>query len=194
LKELEVHMTRRILLRGLLSAAVSTLFHRTLYSASASDMSRIQQMQANWKSLLAAGAKAPLATEPFKLSKEEWRKRLTAAQFDILRDEGTEPAGSSPLNEEKRAGIFACAGCDLPLFTSEMKYESGTGWPSFFTTIPGVFATSTDFKLILPRTEYHCIRCGGHHGHVFKDGPPPTGQRWCNNGVALKFIPKAGKV
>ena len=187
-------MTRRILLRGLLSAAASTLFHRTLYSAAASDMSRIQQMQANWKSLLAAGAKAPLATEPFKLSKEEWRKRLTAAQFNILRDEGTEPAGSSPLNEEKRAGIFACAGCDLPLFTSEMKYESGTGWPSFFTTIPGVFATSTDFKLILPRTEYHCIRCGGHHGHVFKDGPPPTGQRWCNNGVALKFIPKAGKV
>jgi peptide-methionine (R)-S-oxide reductase len=80
----------------------------------------------------------------------------------------------------------------LPLFTSEMKYESGTGWPSFFTTIPGVFGTNTDYKLILPRTEYHCIRCGGHHGHVFDDGPPPTGKRWCNNGVALKFIPKSG--
>jgi peptide-methionine (R)-S-oxide reductase len=187
-------MTRRGLLHGLLSSVASLLFSGGGFAASPSDMKKIEQLQNNWKSLLAKGVKAPLPSEPLKLSKEEWRKRLTAAQFRILRDEGTEPAGSSPLNEEKRAGIFACAGCDLPLFTSEMKYESGTGWPSFFTTIPGVFATSTDFKLILPRTEYHCIRCGGHHGHVFKDGPPPTGQRWCNNGVALKFIPQAGKV
>ena len=89
--------------------------------------------------------------------------------------------------------MFACAGCDLPLFTSAMKFDSGTGWPSFFTTIPGVFGTTTDHKLIYPRTEYHCIRCGGHHGHMFEDGPPPTGKRFCNNGVALKFLPKAGK-
>jgi len=143
--------------------------------------------------LLADGVKVPLPSEPLKLSKEEWRKRLDAAQFNILREEGTEPPGSSPLNNEKRRGVFACVGCDLPLFTSAMKYESGTGWPSFFTTIPGVFGTNRDFKLVLPRTEYHCARCGGHHGHVFSDGPPPTGKRWCNNGVALKFIPKNGK-
>jgi peptide-methionine (R)-S-oxide reductase len=177
-----------------MSAATSILFGRAVYAAPPSGMKGIEQMQANWKALLAAGIKAPLPGEELKLSKEEWRKRLSAEQFNILREEGTERPGSSPLNQEKRPGIFACIGCDLPLFTSEMKYESGTGWPSFFTTIPGVFATTTDFKLILPRTEYHCIRCGGHHGHVFNDGPPPTGQRWCNNGVALKFIAKAGKV
>ena len=150
-------------------------------------------MQKNWRALLADGIKVPLPSEPLKLSKEEWRKRLGPAQFNILREEGTERPGSSPLNNEKRPGVFACAGCDLPLFTSAMKYESGTGWPSFFTTIPGVFGTSTDFKLVLPRTEYHCARCAGHHGHIFDDGPVPTGKRWCNNGVALKFIPKNGK-
>ena len=128
-----------------------------------------------------------------KLSDAEWRKRLTPAQYNVLRNHGTERPGSSPLNKEHRKGTFACAGCDLPLFSSAMKYESGTGWPSFFTTIPGAFATKTDHLLIWQlRTEYHCARCGGHHGHVFDDGPPPTGQRWCNNGVALKFIPKSG--
>jgi peptide-methionine (R)-S-oxide reductase len=156
-------------------------------------MKEVENMQKNWKALLADGIKVPLPNEPLKLSKEEWRKRLGAAQFNILREEGTERPGSSPLNNEKRPGVFACAGCDLPLFTSAMKYESGTGWPSFFTTIPGVFGTSTDFKLVLPRTEYHCARCAGHHGHIFDDGPQPTGKRWCNNGVALKFIPKNGK-
>ena len=124
---------------------------------------------------------------PLVLSDAEWRARLTPAQYDVLRREGTERAGTSPLNDEKRKGRYLCVGCDWPLFTSEMKYDSGTGWPSFFTTLPGAFRTKTDFKLIYPRTEYHCARCGGHHGHVFNDGPPPTGQRWCNNGVALKF-------
>lgn len=129
----------------------------------------------------------PPGIQPLVLTDAEWRARLTPAQFEVLRREGTERAGSSPLDGEKRRGRYLCVGCDLPLFTSEMKYDSGTGWPSFFTTLPGVFRTKTDFKLILPRTEYHCARCGGHHGHVFNDGPPPTGQRWCNNGVALKF-------
>ena len=108
----------------------------------------------------------------------------------MLRHEGTEHPFTSPLNSEKRPGVFVCAGCALPLFTSQMKYDSGTGWPSFFTLIPDRLATKQDLKMILPRTEYHCVRCGGHQGHVFDDGPPPTGLRYCNNGVALRFVPQ----
>ena len=182
-------MKRRGFLQGLTLAALGGAIHRTA-AAPVGSMKEIQAMQNNWRNLLAPGFKAPAPTEALKLSNEEWRKRLDRAQFNVLREEGTERAGTSPLNAEKRPGVFACAGCDLPLFTSEMKYESGTGWPSFFTTIPGVFATKKDYLLFAPRVEYHCVRCGGHHGHVFEDGPAPTGQRWCNNGVALKFIPK----
>lgn len=122
-------------------------------------------------------------------TKEEWRQVLTPKQYYILRDAGTEAPNSSELNQEKRKGEYVCAGCDLPLFKSDMKYESGTGWPSFFTTIPGALETKTDYKIIFLRTEYHCARCEGHQGHVFKDGPKPTGKRWCNNGLAIKFIP-----
>lgn len=128
------------------------------------------------------------ALEKITLTDSQWKQRLTEAQYYILRDEGTEPAGSSPLDKEYRKGEYRCAGCDLPLFTSEMKYDSGTGWPSFFQHIAGHVQTKRDFKLIWPRTEYHCARCGGHQGHVFDDGPKPTGQRWCNNGLALVFI------
>ena len=141
---------------------------------------------------VAADGGAP-AIVPLVLSDAEWKKRLAPEQYQVLRKHGTERAGTSALNAEKRRGRYLCAGCDLPLFSSEMKFESGTGWPSFFTTIAGVFTEKTDYYLIYPRTEYRCKRCGGHHGHVFKDGPPPTGLRYCNNGVALKFIAKDGK-
>ncbi len=186
-------MERREFLWGTAALAVFGALSGRNAVAQTSGLKTAEELQKNWKLLLAENFKAPLPTEPLKLSKDEWRKRLTPQQFEVLRDEGTERAGTSTLNAEKRAGVYVCAGCDLPVFTSEMKYESGTGWPSFFTTVPGAFNKRTDFKLLLPRTEYHCVRCGGHHGHVFEDGPKPTGQRWCNNGVALKFVPKTGK-
>ena len=122
-------------------------------------------------------------------SDAEWRARLTSAQFDVLRGHGTERAFTSPLDREKRAGLFACAGCGLELFSSETKFDSGTGWPSFYAPLANAIATSIDYKLVVPRTEVHCRRCGGHLGHVFKDGPPPTGLRYCMNGVALNFLP-----
>jgi peptide-methionine (R)-S-oxide reductase len=135
-----------------------------------------------------AADKTPARADRVVLADAEWKKRLSEEQYRVLRHEGTERPGSSPLNGEKRKGTFVCAGCDLPLFQSEAKYESGTGWPSFYDFIPASLGTKKDFSLILPRTEYHCARCDGHQGHVFEDGPKPTGLRYCNNGVALKFI------
>lgn len=131
-------------------------------------------------------------TDWANLTNAEWRERLTDMEFYVLREEGTERAGTSPLDKEYGKGSYVCAGCGLELFTSEMKFDSRTGWPSFFTTIPGAVGTKEDRKLFMKRTEYHCIRCGGHQGHVFKDGPQPTGLRYCNNGVALDFIPAEG--
>jgi peptide-methionine (R)-S-oxide reductase len=126
-----------------------------------------------------------------KLNKplSEWRTLLPAEAYAVLFEESTERPRSSLLNNEKREGSFICAACYLPLFESTAKFESGTGWPSFYQPMKGHIDTKKDYKLIWPRTEYHCARCGGHQGHVFDDGPPPTGQRWCNNGVALQFIP-----
>lgn len=133
------------------------------------------------------GKKMP-KIEKIVLSEKVWMEKLTKEEFDILRKEGTERRYTSHLLDEKRKGIYQCKGCDLDLFTSKMKYDSGTGWPSFFTSIEGALETRTDYKLFFPRTEYHCVRCGGHHGHIFKDGPAPTNERWCNNGVVLKFV------
>ncbi|HUL88199.1 MAG TPA: peptide-methionine (R)-S-oxide reductase MsrB [Pseudolabrys sp.] len=130
-------------------------------------------------------------TDYRKLSDMDWRQRLTANQYMILRQHGTERAGSSPLNKEKRKGTFACAGCDLPLFSSDTKFESGTGWPSFYQPLSNAVETTTDRSFFMTRTEVHCARCLGHLGHVFDDGPPPTGLRYCMNGVAMKFVPQA---
>lgn len=124
-----------------------------------------------------------------KVTEAQWAERLSPEAFKVLRKEATERPGSSALNDEKRKGVFACAGCALPLFSSDFKYDSGTGWPSFFDVLPNAVAKKTDFKLVYPRTEYHCRRCGGHQGHLFNDGPQPTGMRYCNNGIALTFIP-----
>jgi peptide-methionine (R)-S-oxide reductase len=131
------------------------------------------------------GQQIPKLNKP----KAEWRRLLTPAAYAVLFEENTERPESSPLNAEKRKGTFVCAACFLPVFRSDTKYESGTGWPSFWAPISGRIATRRDYKLILPRTEYHCVRCGGHQGHVFTDGPAPTGKRYCNTGVALRFVP-----
>jgi len=179
---------RRAFLAALPLAFSWPLAPRSLAAASKSGAS-VADLQRNWQSLLAPGADITLTLEPVRKSEAEWKQALDAAQFNVLRQEGTERAFTSPLNDEKRPGVFVCAGCALPLFTSAMKFDSGTGWPSFFTLIPEHLATKSDYKLIVERTEYHCVRCGGHQGHVFDDGPPPTGLRYCNNGVALRFIP-----
>lgn len=137
-----------------------------------------------------AAAKDAYAASPFrKITDTEWRQRLPSAAYVVLRQEGTERAGTSPLLKEHRKGTFACLGCSLPLFSSDTKFESGTGWPSFYRALPGALITKTDYKIGVPRTAYECAQCRGHQGHVFNDGPRPTGLRYCNNGVALKFIP-----
>jgi len=126
---------------------------------------------------------------PIDKTGKDWKGLLKADLYEVLFEEATERPWSSALNDEKRDGTYVCAACYLPLFVSEAKFDSGTGWPSFYQPIEGNIGSKRDWKLILPRTEYHCARCGGHQGHVFDDGPKPTGQRWCNNGVALRFVP-----
>lgn len=155
----------------------------------------------NRRKLLAALSGIPLISltfsrlvhaRPFPVTRTEaeWRSVLSPAAYAVLFEEDTEPSGTSPLNHEKRDGTFLCAACFNPLFDSTKKYDSGTGWPSFREPLPNALGTKRDFKLLLPRTEYHCARCGGHQGHVFEDGPQPTGLRYCNNGLALKFVPR----
>lgn len=164
-------MRRRLFLAGALLSAAGFAASRTVFANSG-----------------AAAMKGDFPT--INKTADEWRKLLGAQQYQVLFEEATERPWTSELNDEKRAGTYICAACQLPLFTSEAKYDSGTGWPSFFQAIETNVGTKSDWKLILPRTEYHCARCGGHQGHLFEDGPKPTGQRWCNNGVALQFVPE----
>ncbi len=152
----------------------------------------------NWRSFLSFGLAlllpmriARAAVEKIQKTNTEWKKLLSSDQYAILREEGTERPYSSALLKEKRVGIFACVACDLPLFDSKTKYDSGTGWPSFYDHLPDALETKTDHMIGIARTEYHCARCGGHHGHVFEDGPKPTGLRYCSNGAVLKFVAKA---
>ena len=160
-------MQRRTLLQRLALLAPAILLGRHLHAAETSS-----------------------AITPLDKAASAWRALLAPEAYAVLFEDDTERANSSPLNHEKRDGTFVCAACYLPLFNSQDKFDSGTGWPSFTQPIAGHTAFSRDFKLIIPRTEYHCARCGGHQGHMFDDGPPPRGERWCNNGVALRFIPK----
>ena len=164
-------MNRRNVLLGLIGAtATMSLFGR--------------------KSATAAPKSVAPAIAPLTKSKAEWAKLLPADRYAVLFEEDTERPGSSPLNKEKHEGTFVCAACNYPLFDSKMKFDSGTGWPSFFEVMPGHVGTSIDKKFFSTRTEYHCARCHGHQGHVFEDGPQPTGLRYCNNGLALQFVPK----
>lgn len=172
---------------GLGLAALPALY--MLRPSSVAADTSLKALHANWRDYLPDNFAAPEPDDKLELSDDAWRERLSPLAYDVLRNEATERPGTSPLDNEKRRGVFVCAGCDLPLFTSDMKYDSGTGWPSFFTSIPGALGTKKDFKLVWPRTEYHCVRCRGHQGHVFSDGPRPTGERWCNNGAALTFLP-----
>lgn len=172
-------MNKRMFLKGLaalVAVPTATLGYRSLSASNEAELPMADTMAGDGK------------IQKIELSAAQWKEKLTPMQFTVLRKAGTERAFSSSLNDEKRQGTFVCAGCDLPLFKSEAKYDSGTGWPSFFDAIPDHVGTSTDYKLVYPRTEYHCARCGGHQGHIFKDGPAPTGLRYCNNGVALKFV------
>lgn len=192
-------MTRRTLLKRLATTlsllSVSRLRGGAAVAATAAAPPAAapteQQLQSSWKSLLTEGADVATTTEPLKLTPAEWKKRLSPEAYHVLREEGTEHAGTSLLLEEHRAGVFVCAGCSLPLFTSAMKFDSGTGWPSFWQPIDNALGRTEDRSYGMKRIEVHCRRCGGHLGHVFDDGPKPTGLRYCIDGFALVFKPQA---
>ena len=182
-------MKRRGLLQFGAGGVLAGLFGGARAATTAVDAAALAELRGAWQTLRAPGVAVIEVKPTLTRSHDDWRAQLPADAYGVLFEENTERPFSSALNEEKREGLFVCRACNLPLFSSPMKFDSGTGWPSFFTHIEGHLNSKQDFKLIWPRTEYHCAKCGGHQGHVFDDVPAPTGQRWSNNGVALRFIP-----
>jgi peptide-methionine (R)-S-oxide reductase len=185
-------LTRRQALCTLvaLPALARTAAARAEYAAGTSKQG-VEMLQMQWRKYLARNADVATDATPLKLADDAWQKRLAPDAYRVLRHQGTELPGSSPLLGEKRDGVFVCAGCALPAYTSAMKFDSGTGWPSFVTSVPGSLEMGRGTKSVFVGLEVHCAKCGGHHGHVFDDGPQPLGDRWCINGVALRFIPLA---
>jgi peptide-methionine (R)-S-oxide reductase len=180
--DLQPQTRRRLLLSGVaLTATMAMIRYGTAESK--------QETQEDGEQTMPVTNAESETTDFRALTDADWRKRLTPERYNVLRKHGTERAGSSPLNKEKRDGVFACAGCDLPLFSSKTKFESGTGWPSFYKPLDNAVGTKSDRSFFMTRTEVHCRRCLGHLGHVFEDGPPPTGLRYCMNGLALTFHP-----
>jgi peptide-methionine (R)-S-oxide reductase len=186
-------MNRRTLLQSLAALAALPLLPACSKASSGLESAASPPMTSAGAGSSAVSSGAGAALEEVKRLDHPhafWRDKVSPAAYEVLFDEDTEAAFSSPLDKEKRPGTFVCAACQLPLFDSTAKFDSGTGWPSFTAPIAGHMGTKRDFKLIWPRTEYHCARCGGHQGHVFDDGPAPRGERWCNNGLALAFVPQ----
>jgi peptide-methionine (R)-S-oxide reductase len=183
-------LTRRKLLAAAVLLPALTPSARAEYVAGTSKQG-VEMLRLQWKKYLAKGADVATDATPLRLPDDAWQKRLAPDAYRVLRRAGTEFPGSSPLNGEKRDGLFVCAGCALPVFTSAMKFDSGTGWPSFVTSVPDAFDMGRGSKSVFVGLEVHCAKCGGHHGHIFDDGPAPLGDRWCINGVALRFIPLA---
>ena len=181
---------RQYLHRSLSILSALYLVPTKLFAQPERDWPAIEVLQNGWRHLVPKNFDVVSLRPRINISRAEQAKRFTPLEIEVLFEEGTENPYSSPYNEETRPGIYTCRACSLPLFSSEMKYDSKTGWPSFFTSIPDHMSKKADYKLIWPRTEYHCSKCGSHQGHVFKDGPPHTYERWCNNGVCLNFIAK----
>lgn len=185
-------MKRRKFLQGAAAALVLPTSLVQARQQSYPNLQPVDVVRNNWRDYVPEGTQLPSPDDTLTVTQEQWRERLPADRYHILFEGGTEPRHSSPLVTVKRSGVFVCAACKLPLFTTPMQFHSGTGWPSFYTYIPGTLATELDFSLIWPRTEYHCVRCGGHQGHRFDGWPVPSGFRYCNNGLSVKFLSADG--
>lgn len=185
-------MKRRHFVQGTAATLVAPTSLLHARQRSYENLQPVAVVRNHWREYVPQGARLPSPDDKLTVGLAQWRRRLPEQRYHILFENGTEPRHSSRLVTVKRPGVFVCAACDLPLFTTPMQFHSGTGWPSFYTYIPGALETQLDFSLIWPRTEYHCVRCGGHQGHRFDGWPVPSGLRYCNNGLALRFLAADG--